>query len=113
MNEIGFRKYLADLNVSKKIISDHVSRLKRIEKAVLNCDLDDEYEKDGCSQLLKLCKKNYDLAKLDLKIVGNLPIGNYSMNTFRYSINKYCDFKKTISKSWLFLVLSFLLAMGT
>ncbi len=98
MNEIGFRKYLFDLKTPKKVVSDHVSRLKRIEKSILNCDLDEEYDKNECVQLLKLCEKNYDLSKLDLEIVAPLPIGNYSMNTFKHSIKKYCQFRSSTSK---------------
>ena len=96
MNEVGFRKFLAETNTPKKVISDHVSRLKRIEKSISNCDLDEEYEKNECSELLKLCEKNYDLSQLSLEIIAPLPIGNYAMNTFKHSIKKYCQFRKSL-----------------
>ena len=37
MDQIGFYNYLLRQGVEKKVCSDHVSRLKRIEKALKNC----------------------------------------------------------------------------
>ena len=54
MNEIYFRAFLISKNYSKKVCSDFVSRIKRLENSIEKCDIDDEYDKDRCSTLLSL-----------------------------------------------------------
>ncbi|MDR9756184.1 MAG: DNA cytosine methyltransferase [Thermoanaerobacterales bacterium] len=46
MKEIEFRQWLSKNNVPKKIQSDLVSRLKRFERAIENCDIDEQYRSD-------------------------------------------------------------------
>lgn len=46
MNELEFRKWLNKKGVSKKMQSDHTSRIKRIEKEINHCDIDNEYHND-------------------------------------------------------------------
>ncbi len=46
MREIEFRQWLSKNNISKKMQSDLVSRLKRFEKAIENCDIDEQYRSD-------------------------------------------------------------------
>jgi len=54
MKEIEFRQWLSKNNVPKKIQSDLVSRLKRFERAIENCDIDEQYRSDKFSYLFSL-----------------------------------------------------------
>lgn len=95
MNELEFRKWLNDNGTSKKMQSDLVSRIKRIEKEINHCDIDSEYHNDQCKGLLSYFEKNGCNERMDTIKNCTLPIGRYSMSSFRYSIKKYMHFKKT------------------
>ena len=56
MNEMDFRIWLSHQDANKKVVSDIVSRLKRIEREITHCDIDVEYRKDECTSLLSLFK---------------------------------------------------------
>lgn len=92
MNQIDFSFYLKSIGTEKKVISDHISRIKRIERSICSCDIDEEYHKDKCSYLLCLFANKGENEQLKKVIVADLPIGTYAMNTFRYSISKYIEF---------------------
>ncbi len=92
MNQFDFYIYLVSHGVPKKVCSDHVSKIKRIEKSIKNCDLDDEYYKDCCSYLLSLFENKGENEKMEKALIGNLPIGKYTLSTFTYSIRKYITF---------------------
>jgi len=93
MNEIEFKKWLDKQGITKKVQSDLTSRIKRIEKEIDHCDIDNEYHNDQCNNLLSYFEKNGCNEQM-IKIKNcTLPIGQYSMNTFRYSIKKYIQFK--------------------
>jgi hypothetical protein len=49
MNELIFRKWLANNGYNNKVVSDTVSRLKKLEHSVNNCDIDSEFKKDNCA----------------------------------------------------------------
>lgn len=92
MKEIEFRQWLSKNNVPKKIQSDLVSRLKRFERAIENCDIDEQYRSDKFSYLFSLFQNkglNDNMNKL--KDV-NLPIGKYQLSVFKYALNKYKQF---------------------
>ena len=57
MKELDFRKWLNLNGVSKKMQSDFVSRLKRLETKLEIFDIDEEYKKDKCEKL-RPCHKN-------------------------------------------------------
>lgn len=92
MNEFDFYVYLRNRDVSRKICSDNISRLRRVEKCIADCDLDEEYYKDRCTELLSYFAKKGENDKIKKVLIGNLPIGNYTMNTFKCAIRKYVDF---------------------
>ena len=92
MNEVDFYIFLRKRNCPKKICSDTVSRLKRVEKCISNCDLDEEYFKDRCANLLSHFERKGENEKIKQVLIGELPIGNYTMNTFRYAIRKYVEY---------------------
>ena len=93
MNEIDFTLWLKSKSVNNKLCSDYVSRLKRVERSIFNCDLDEEYATDQCKNLLSLFShagKNEEMKK---RMIGDLPIGKYHLSVFTYAIRKYIDFK--------------------
>ena len=57
MKELDFRKWLNVNGVSKKMQSDFVSRLKRLETKLEIFDIDEEYKSDKCQKLLKYLLK--------------------------------------------------------
>lgn len=93
MNEIEFKNWLSKNNVKKKVQSDLISRVKRIEKEI-NHDIDEQYHIDKCDYLMSLflnMGKNDNMKKYP---GASFPIGKYSMNAFRYAIKlyvKFCD----------------------
>lgn len=96
MREIEFRNWLINKEIKNKIASDMVSRLKRLENELDNCDIDKEYQSDGCAALLRLFDKmgkNDNMAKY---ANANLPIGKYYMSTYRYALRKYIAFSDAI-----------------
>lgn len=89
MNEIEFRHWLSKNNVSKKVQSDLVSRLKRFERAIGNCDIDEQYRKDRYEYLFSLFQNkgvNDNMSKLNNV---DLPIGEYQLSVYKYALNKY------------------------
>ena len=54
MNEVEFRNWLEKRNVKKKVQADYVSRLKRIERELNHCDIDEQYRNDKCEHLMSL-----------------------------------------------------------
>lgn len=91
MDEVGFLNFLRSKGIDKKICSDHISRIKRVEKCIADCEIEEEYRKDRCSQLLSYFEKKSS-EKIKKVLIAPLPIGRYSMNTFRYSIKRYIEF---------------------
>ena len=92
MLEFDFVSYLLKNNTPKKVCSDYVSRIKRIEYAIKDCDIDEAYKKDKCISLLELfknCGQNEKMANL---LVGDLPIGKYYLSTYKFAIKKYIEF---------------------
>lgn len=95
MQEIEFRKWLADNNVSKKMQSDFVSRIKRIEKCLEIFDIDEEYKKDKCEKLLKYlsggCKER--VYNQNIELLGT----SKQYSVLKYAVNKYLSFLETIN----------------
>lgn len=91
MNEIDFRIWLLKKDTNKKVVSDLVSRLKRIEKEINHCDIDYEYHSDKCEKLLSYFYKKGINAQMET-IETSLPIGKYQLSTYRYALKKYIAF---------------------
>lgn len=98
MNEVEFRNWLIKNNVAHKVASDTVSRLKRIEREIKNCDINEQYRSDRCEYLLSLflnMGNNEEMRRLSM---GGFPIGKYYMSTYRYALKYYVRFcDETIS----------------
>lgn len=92
MNEVEFRNWLSKRNVSKKVQSDYISRIKKIEKELDLYDIDEQYHTDRCKYLMDLFLKRGINDEMKKYPNTNLPIGKCSMNTLRHSINKYVQF---------------------
>ena len=92
MDEVSFRSWLSRKGVTPKVISDTVSRLKRLEKEMGHCDIDEEYRCDECRRIFSALKNNGNNEIMNSYQPVNLPIGKYYMSTFRYALNKYVDF---------------------
>ena len=93
MNEIDFTVWLKANSTSNKLCSDYVSRLKRIEHSIMDCDLDDEYDKDRCQFLLSLFMQTGRNEEMKKRMIGDLPIGKYYLSAFSYAVRKYVAFK--------------------
>lgn len=94
MNEVEFKNWLLTNNVDKKVQSDLISRLKRIEREIEYCDIDEQYRNDKCKYLMSLFANMGKSLELKKYTDVNFPIGKYSMNTYRYAIRyyvKFCD----------------------
>lgn len=78
--------------MNKKVQSDLVSRLKRIEREIKCCDIDEHYYNDRCEYLMSLFVNmgiNDEMGKYS---DVSFPIGKYNMNTFRYALKRYVEF---------------------
>ena len=91
MNEMDFRTWLSHQGVNKKVASDTVSRVKRIEREANHCDIDIEYRKDECSALLSLFK-NKGINEQMNRLETSLPVGKYQLSTYKYALKKYIAF---------------------
>ena len=54
MNEVEFRNWLTAKGVKTKVQGDCISRLKRIERELNHCDIDEQYRSDKCQFLMSL-----------------------------------------------------------
>ncbi|MBQ4284080.1 MAG: hypothetical protein IJB96_09160 [Lachnospira sp.] len=94
MNEVEFRNWLSKKGVNKKVQSDCVSRLKRIERELNHCDIDEQYRSDRCEYLLSLFTRMGVNESMEQYSNTSLPIGKYYMNTYRHALKqyvKYCE----------------------
>lgn len=92
MFEFEFAVWLVKKNYSRKLCSDYISRLKRLEHSISNCDIDEEYNKDKCEDLLLLFENSGKNEKMASRLIDNLPIGKYYLSTYKYAIKKYVEF---------------------
>lgn len=92
MNELEFKQWLSDKGKNKKMQSDCISRLKRIERELNCCDIDSHYQQDGCRYLKSLFENCGDNDKMRKYPQANFPIGRYYMSTYRYALNLYIQF---------------------
>lgn len=98
MNEVDFRNWMTKNSINKKVQSDIVSRLKRIEHEINNCDIDEQYRKDKCIYLMSIFLKMGVNSEMDKVPNVKLPIGKYHMSTFRYALKKYIEFSNQFDK---------------
>lgn len=92
MNEVEFRNWLSKKGYSKKVQSDLVSRIKRIERELNQCDIDEQYRIDRCESLMTLFSKMGNNDEMRQYPNAVFPIGKYHMSTYRYSLKQYVCF---------------------
>lgn len=98
MNEVEFRNWLLKNGCTAKVAGDHISRIKRVEREINHCDIDEQYRNDKCSYLLGLFFNNGNNDEMKKIKNNSLPVKKYYMSTYRLAIKKYvmfCD--ETIS----------------
>ena len=92
MNEVEFRNRLINKGVKTKVAGDTISRLKRIEREIENCDIDEQYRSDKCEFLMSLFVNMGVNDNMKKYSNVNLPIGKYYMSTYRHSLKQYIQF---------------------
>lgn len=92
MNEVEFRNWLSRNGVKPKIVGDTISRLKRIEREIENCDIDEQYRSDKCEHLLNLFLNMGNNDEMKQCPNAQFPIGKYYMSTHRHAIKQYIQF---------------------
>ncbi len=92
MNEINFKLWLNDRGYSKKVQSDIISRLKKIEREFGFIDIDDEYANDKCEKLLSSFKNKGENEEMNRFNSPSLPIGKYQLSTYKYAVSLYLKF---------------------
>ena len=99
MNEVEFRNWLEKKSIKKKVQGDCVSRLKRIERELNHCDIDEQYRSDKCEYLLKLFLDMGNNAEMKKYLNVNLPIGKYYMSTYRHALKQYIQFSDDVTSN--------------
>ncbi len=92
MNEIEFKIWLSQKEINRKVQSDYISRLKRIERELNHCDIDEQYRNDNCEYLMSLFVNRGDNDAMKHYQNVNLPIGKNYMNTYRHALKQYIQF---------------------
>lgn len=91
MKEIEFKDWLKTKSTSNKVISDTVSRLKKLERS-LNIDIDSEFEFDKCTHLYSFFD-NVGLNSYSASVKDcTLPIGKYYLSTYKLALKKYLKY---------------------
>ena len=98
MNTISFKAWLLEKGYSPKVASDIVSRLKKLDRTLIespiSSSVDIEFNKDSCKNLCSCfhkCGKNTVMDKYQL---CGLPIGKLYIHAYKLALNKYILFKK-------------------
>lgn len=92
MNELEFRQWLSENNINKKVQSDMVSRLKKFERAINNCDIDEQYRNDKCEYLLSLFSNKGLNDSMSEYSNSGLPVGKYQLSTYKHALKKYIEY---------------------
>ncbi|MEA5093019.1 hypothetical protein SDC9_22335 [bioreactor metagenome] len=92
MNEVDFRNWMTSKGINKKVQSDCISRLKRVEKEINRCDIDEQYRNDKCEYIMSLFLNMGENENMKKYPNSNLPIGKYYMSTYRHAVKQYIQF---------------------
>lgn len=99
MNEVEFRNWLINNGTKTKVAGDTISRLKRIEREIENCDIDEQYRRDKCEYLLKLFLDMGNNDEMKKYPNANFPIGKYYMSTYRHALKQYIQFSDEVTSN--------------
>lgn len=92
MNEIEFKLWLMKNGIAKKVQSDCISRLRKIERELNHCDIDNQYRIDKCEHLMNVFSNMGNNDEMKKYPNANFPVGKYHMSTYRYAIKRYVQF---------------------
>lgn len=92
MNEIEFKLWLMKNGIAKKVQSDCISRLRKIERELNHCDIDHQYRIDKCEHLMSVFSNMGNNDEMKKYPNANFPVGKYHMSTYRYAIKRYVQF---------------------
>ena len=92
MQKTEFQNWMIKKGKNKKVDSDTISRLKRIEKELENCNIDVHYQNDRCEYLMRLFLKQGKNEEMKKYPHANFPIGKYYMSTYRLALKHYVAF---------------------
>ena len=95
MKELEFRNWLSDNGVSKKMQSDFVSRLKRLETSLEIFDIDEEFKFDKCNRLFKYLSDGCNQSPYSGKLEYSGTSKQYTV--FKYAVKKYLTFLQEMS----------------
>lgn len=98
MDEIKFRDWFLANHKNKKVCSDTISRIRKIERELGNIDIDEEYEKDQCQNLLKLFENTGRNEQME-QYNPNLPVGKYYLSAYKYAVRVYISFKNGLNNT--------------
>lgn len=94
MNIVEFNNWLLSKGYNKKLASDIISRLKRIDTELLylkeHTCIDDEYKKDNCLNVLNSLKKNK--AQNNIFKDSSLPIQKSEIANYKSALNRYIKY---------------------
>ena len=92
-----FRLWLKSECYSSRIISNYISRLRRLQLALAqstnnNLIIEEEFKKDKCATIFNLFRHYGE--NEDMRVLGNinLPIGKVQINVIKHSLKVYCQF---------------------
>jgi len=92
MNEFKFKNWMARKNINKKVQSDMISRLKKIEREIENCDIDEQYRSDKCEYLMSLFLNMGINEKMKKHPKAKFPFGKYYISAYKYAVKNYVHF---------------------
>ncbi len=92
MNLQKYKEWLGTQGLSPKMQKDYVSRLKAIQEDVYPYyDINEEYSRNHCIELLRLFKDKGFLFKLYCNPV-KLPIGKPYLSAYKLALKSYIQF---------------------
>lgn len=97
MNELQFRQWLIKNSFSKKVQSDTISRIKKLERELGFIDIDDEHAKDNCAFVLSLFIQKGENKAMEEINPPSLPIGKYQLSTYKYALSLYIKYLHNLS----------------
>lgn len=94
MDELSFKQWLAASGKNKKVQADTVSRLRTLQRELGISDLEEEYGRDSCGRILSALQHKGENEIMRSYGAVNLPIGRYTLSTYRYALNLYIRFRR-------------------
>lgn len=93
MNTLEFSSYLLSKGVNKKVISDIISRLKRINNELLEIgtNIDEQFNLDKCKAIFESFNRKKPHSKKMLK-GSSLPLDKPEISNYKYALNKYISY---------------------